>query len=316
MICANCGNQIPNNATVCPLCGMQYIQNNAQVQHVYQPAAQPIYQAASSTEKKKKSFFPAFIITLAMLVIAVVILVITGLKPKKGGSAAGSVEGNGFKSPIAAAEHYLEALRDGDVNEMLACCAVESLVDNYDAVACVERYTAIIPSFEVYVQESDFDRSLNIERRRAYLANQISRSVYVLSGSSFYIDNFAVSVSAYDSAKDLVEDILPTKLDKHTSTIIKIDEISDQELLGDKATDMREYFNSKIKGQYMDIYGCDDYASVSLQFECDGITYCFFADAAKYGGKWYICQLGGYNGSILGLPTTYGGIVPKSEVAH
>ncbi len=213
MICANCGNQIPNNATVCPLCGMQYIQNNAQAQPVYQPAAQPIYQAASSTEKKKKSFFPAFIITLAMLVIAVVILVITGLKPKKGGSgnSSASIEGNGFKSPVAAAEHYLEALRDCDVNEMLSCCAIESLVDNYDAVACAERLTALMPTVEVYVQESDFDRSLNIERRRAYLANQISRNIYVLSDCSFFLNNYAVSISSYGSAEELVKENLPTK---------------------------------------------------------------------------------------------------------
>ena len=105
-------------------------------------------------------------------------------------------ENEGYDSPEAAVEAYVEALNRGDVDDMLATFALESFVDRCDAEAAMQYFQSINPMLLAVVPaDGAYVRSLLINARRAQIANRLFQQYIQISAQ---LDN--VSVPLQDSA--------------------------------------------------------------------------------------------------------------------
>jgi len=89
-------------------------------------------------------------------------------------SASRRAEGEGFDSPQEAIFAYLTALRNSDFEQMIRTFSIESYVDNIDFEAFLYSRHIFSGYASIYINDLDFEYSMNIERRRNAIANSIS----------------------------------------------------------------------------------------------------------------------------------------------
>jgi len=62
------------------------------------------------------------------------------------------------------------------------------------------------------------------------------------------------------------------------------------------------------------LMNADDLKSIQMKLEIDGEDYIMYMNVAEYDGKWYNVEFGGVGANYMGLPTIYGGLVPKDDL--
>ena len=321
MICGKCGNEIKPGAKFCAKCG-------AGTQGAVNPATK---------QKRKPSFLVGFLCGfLAMLILA-------------GGAFAGwkllaepaeepvidegeetvrveelesareeRVEGAGFDSPQRAVGAYLEAMKTGDVNEMLATFAVETYVDHYDMAAAIDQTRAL--SFSAAKQQfqpvDSFTRDLNVIRRTSEISESFVWQYEVMSGKD--VDELLQIItlsesSPYDNGAEVAADIVNPDWLGDLDKII-IDEIHELSEFAVHFEDIHydERFTETVKA-WGSVYGCDEIRCMVVVLSYDNVDYYFAADVARYGNAWYMLDANGLCGTLMGMTVNSGGMTLTEE---
>ena len=318
MNCGKCGNEIKPGVKFCPVCGTsaQYAEN--------------------PTEKKKKGSFGIGFLCgfLALLILAGCAFAGWKMQAKpeekpvmneevirieeKEPALATQVEGEGFDSPRRAVGAYLEALKTGDVNEMLATFAVESYVDRYDMAASIDqsRVLSFSSAKQQFQTVDSFTRELNVIRRVSEISKSFVWQYEVLSGND--VDAMLQIIplsenSPYDTGAEVVADLMNPDWMKNLDKVIinEIHELSDFVADFDDITYNDKFTDSVEAWGY--VYGCDEIRCMVAVFEYDGVDYYFTADVARYADTWYMLDAGGMSGSLMGFPVNSGGMAPAEE---
>ncbi|MCQ2081229.1 MAG: zinc-ribbon domain-containing protein [Lachnospiraceae bacterium] len=302
MYCTNCNNQLPEGSEFCPVCGAKQLK-----------IVEPVVKVPSKA--KKKSNVPMIIISLILVVAVVVLFLFPGISPFSKGSLAGGsnrVEGRGANSPEEVLENYLEAMKNGDIDAMLACCAVESVVDNMDPEKVIDRSQVLSPYSQIYVNNGDVMRKINIENRRGWLTKEIYRQLFRLQDKDATFYGMVIAASEFDSIDDMIDEYFPSKTDRILPSIECKDTITLEKILrlrGEKVNDSIEK-NIKINKK---IYGCEEYYPLAIEFECDGEDFYIGADLVKYDSKWYIGDFSGIISLLAGAGVNQGGVLLESD---
>lgn len=219
-----------------------------------------------------------------------------------------TVESKGYKTPEKAVEAYLEGFKKMDLQQMVGTFAIDNYVDNYDFEGRLDRIRAYTYNLEIKLPNATtLAQDLNVESRRSNISTSILRQYVNLANPGF---NMA-------ELQDLREEGQPAKFadqfaqkleDVKTDTIVLKGFIPPEDLSEFYAMDKNQENMAKLA----EIYGADEIQSRGAVFEIGGEMYLMCVDTANYGGQWYIQELGGNIGAMLGLDAMGGGLCPLS----
>ncbi len=275
-----------------------------------QPVEAPRSAAPVSSPKPAKRTGRSLLFGLIGVVLGAVILAsvlfFTGMISfggAKSGTSGGKIEGPGYDTPEDAAKAYLEALKNQDVDAMVATFAVESYAENYDLQVMFERLQCYSPTLDMKLPAGrDYNNEINIEGRRAAILRLIESQYFLYNVPSASLD---VTTLLTDNP-NLISD-----MEKETKNYV----FSDLKITGTMAPEeMTDLYlsenNQENISKQVKPYGVDskDIANVVITFEADGDTWYFCPQMICYDGRWYIQTLTGNLSSLLGWAPSYGGL--------
>ena len=230
-------------------------------------------------------------------------------------SVAHSFECQGFESSEAAMAAYLEAMKAGDVQGMLATFAIETWVDAGDPQVFLEsRWTFIpnnvdgmgLPAGNPYV------RAIAVNGRYSSLVNALYRQYLLYSWPEAY-GAYTGEPLKLEGESD-VESFLSALSASTFSTSLTGMEIAD---FVDPATLSDMYLsetNQKTIARQTSGYGCAEVQDVVVRLKLDGEEWYQCMWVGRYGEKWYNLKLGGNIGVLLGVDSYAGGLFPASSL--
>ncbi len=222
-----------------------------------------------------------------------------------------TVEGEGFETQEEAVSSYIIGLIDGSVEEMLAACAVETYVDNYDPEKQIARNGALMPptTNNFYLPAADpLSRELNIETRRAALASTMKFQYLNIIKSAIVSPEFAgkpLPLKDFDSAADMLGKLYsdePVEIE-YTGMIIPAGMITD------KFYTYQMQLNI-ARAAYAD--NAQQLSSVAAILFVNDEPYLLTLGTERYNDRWYVT---GNNmlASVLGLNILTGGMCSVTE---
>lgn len=338
MICKSCGGELVQEVEFCTFCGGELLKSSElPVKETSIPtvsSVDPIQAtvplASPPTPPKSKSKYFLFGLGGAVLgaVLLAAILFVSGVislgntKTKNSSisaKAGTSIEGTGYDTPEEAAEAYLEALKNQDLDAMVATFAVESYVDNFDYEAYLNRLQAYSPGYRFsfsYPNNSEYIRQMNIATRVSLITQIIDLQYTVFNLPEVMTQGITIPLSDEEEVKNFI-----AEYEKATENYVFEDlkitgTLAPEEFLEAYAEDLVELYASDRYKEIMDnraiVLGLDgeDVANVVITFEANGQNWIFYPQLAKYEDKWYMESFVGNFGSLLGLNQYTGGIFP------
>ena len=105
--------------------------------------------------------------TFAMVLVVCMLLSFCGCGKKA------TIEGKGFETPEEAMIAFAEAIRSGDMDQILSVHAVETYVDRYDLEAYIDYTHTYLPTMDCPMPNTDANtRAMNIVFRQNTIARQ------------------------------------------------------------------------------------------------------------------------------------------------
>ena len=229
-------------------------------------------------------------------------------------SVSAATEGPGFSSPEGATEAYLQGLVDNDLEEMLAACAVETYVDNYNIGEEVSYSHSLwnTTADGLVPQKGEFTRELDIEVRRSRLVEMIRFQYLKLIGAeiqnvphvTYYEDDGTVDefLDSYFIADD--SEILSSI--RFTGTYLDVNDITCG--LFNSENNMINFRKSFAW------YGVDEAVCLAPVIEAGGEQYLLAIELGRYADKWYVLGFHGRLGILLNISYNDGGLASFDEL--
>lgn len=317
MNCKQCGYLLSENNSICPACGNEAIGTPGSEDQATPTVAQKIPLSETTTEsqthrsypnsssKKSNPFLKSLIFGVVGMAIGAAALFAIFLINGISSTGDAKIEGNGYDTPEEAAEAYLIALRDQDMDAMLSTFAIESYIENYDLNAMVERLQAYTPYMEVPFPNSiPYTKELNLEARRSSITHSISNQYQFFNEllKDFY---YGQTIVLHDYP-DLVDDMEEATEDYIFEDLEITGSMDPEDIIGL----YEEERNQENIAKQAKVFGAkaDEVANVVITFEADGEEYVFCPQLVEYDGRWYIQSLQGNVSFLIGLMVNQGGI--------
>ena len=216
-------------------------------------------------------------------------------------------ESEGYDSPEAAVEAYVEALNRGDVDDMIAAFAIESFVDRCDAETALQYLQSINPMLLAAVPVNGaYSRSLLINARRAQIANRLFQQYIQISAQ---LDNMAVPLQESAERQEMLEKFANSPANAWEGNVELVGWVNPA-LLSDKIAYPMNMVSAMLQSAY---YDPDDLAWMVAHLRLAGEDALLLLQCAKYGDRWYIAELSGIPGMALGIPVTAAGMIFASD---
>ena len=267
--------------------------------------------------QRKKYMLAKVSVGIMAVLLSISLVACSTAKPSETPTASGNglsltVEGAGFDSPEDAAKAFLEGLRDADLDRMISTFAVESYAGNYDFEAGLNRMRVYHPSQEMKIPNAnELAAAMNIESRRNSVANMLLRQYLFLCNPE--LDQSQPYMLADETEASKFTAQLNNNLNAPKFQTLKLLGFIPPEAISDQYLSEQNQYNIARQAE---VCGADQRVSRIAVFELSGNEYMLCLDAVDYGGKWYIAQLGGNIGNIMGIISTSMGTVPLSTEFH
>ena len=228
-------------------------------------------------------------------------------------------EGDGYTSPEAAVEAYLEFMNDGNVNGMISTFAIETYVDNYNTVAYLKNMHCASKSMYMGIpSSSSYSRDLLINQRHGKISQTLFDQYLYYSCRG---TNYEALAESATFALRTEEDINTFISCFDNSAVTKWIEGTISGNIIDTERYLYEHYGERSIEQYsrgienrLKYYSCNEYEDVMCIIDLGGEDYMLIMGCAQYGDRWYIVDIGGIAGVILGFTTYEGGLVPLSNM--
>lgn len=227
-----------------------------------------------------------------------------------GGDAAREpLEGPGFGSAEEAVTAYLEAMKNGDLEGMLATFAIETYVAEMDAQADLARMGVFQPSYGMRLPlGGDYQRQVAVAVRYGQLAESLASQWMLYSWPEGYAA-FGDESIAFQEDGDA--EAFLTELAENDAAArwqeMEVVGFVEPELMSTQYSD-----GAESRARQAASHGCDEIVSVVAKLDIGGEEWYQCMDAARYGEKWYNLSLVGYIGHLMGLSVYSGGLVPAA----
>ena len=222
-------------------------------------------------------------------------------------------EGEGYDSPEAAVEAYIEAFNAGDAWGMLSTFAVETAVDHVDQKAVVERMHAWPPATaEATPVFNDYSRDVAILARVGQLVDSLRQSMltyawpedygeYTGATVIFKSDNVSEEIEAFYAgfaASDFVD----------WAGKVSVTGYLTPEELGLAELFQNEKNQTRIE-QNRIMYGTDELAERAALLNVAGKQGVQFMQCARFGDRWYNYTTSGNLAILAGINKYCGGLL-------
>ncbi|MCL1900068.1 MAG: hypothetical protein FWG11_06110 [Promicromonosporaceae bacterium] len=238
------------------------------------------------------------------------LLLMAGCAADGAGPPPGAATTGGFDSPEAALAAYLEGMRDGDLDAMLATFGSAATVEHYNYVAALQRARFFTMNQTAPLPDTDsLARELNTALHRGQVAQ------FALLQRLYLADPLLMPGSATMFADD---DEAATFAETLAADLEAID-LSTIKILGFVAPgDITEHFGSAANQDLIDrmatVHGAAEMAAVVAVFTVNGETHLLLADAAELAGRWYLTAFGGNLGMLVGIGMLQQGIIALADL--
>lgn len=221
------------------------------------------------------------------------------------------VEGEGYDSPKEAVAALVRGLQNQSVDEMMASFAVESYVENFSLEQMIEVTGVYMTESGWFPGGSDLAMQLNREKRKTEISRQLSTQYENLVQAQ-YIES-EENIFRYEDGEETVSEFIETLFPYNfEELVIETDGvcIDPSFLIGSYASETMKK-NTQRQLEYLN---GDDIESVLPLIRVNGKTYLACIDTILYGDKWYVLELNGTMGSMMGLSEKYGGLLPVDDI--
>ena len=200
-------------------------------------------------------------------------------------------------------------MKSGDVEGMMGTFAIETYVKNYDLQATLERIgIMMISSPQLFPSGvNDFTDGINKWSRADSIASAIKLQYLTLlfPDSDLLGPGIRFETGDGDDIRALMRELSDDRIVSGLKNL-KILELEDPGSLS-------EHYNDDANRKNMDrqavCLGADELQSVVARVKLCGEEYLFCFDAVRYGGAWYLYNLSGNIGALLGIDSYAGGVM-------
>lgn len=216
------------------------------------------------------------------------------------------VEGPGFDTPEQAAEAYLDALRNADVDQLIATFAMETYVERFNFEKSLNRIKAYTPAMEQRLPPAnDFTKVVNLAQRQGNLAAAICRQYLAL-----FIDDMTILEGVpLPLTEEETAELARTLADPaclQALRTLRLVEFLPPAQLSDMYDSERNRENIAVRAA---MFGADELADVAARVEIGNRRYLFFFDVVRYGDRWYNLDHAGNLANLMGVSAFSGGIL-------
>ena len=243
------------------------------------------------------------------LLISLLALLLAAIPALGEGTETGSLEGPGFDSAEEAVSAYLEAMKKGDLEGMLATFAIETYVAEMDAQADLARMGAFQPGYGMRMPlGGDYQRQVAVAVRYGQLAERLAYQWTLFSWPEGYEEFGGTTISLTEDGDvgafltGLAENDAAARWQE-----MEVVGFVEPELMSTQYSD-----GAESRARQAASHGCDEIVSVVAKLDIGGEEWYQCMDVARYGEKWYNLSLVGYIGHLMGLSLYSGGLVPAA----
>lgn len=216
-------------------------------------------------------------------------------------------ESEGYDSPEAAVEAYVEALNRGDVDDMVAAFALETFMDHCDAETAMQRMQSISPvTLNTVPVNGAYSRSLLINARRAQITNSLMQQYIQISA---HLDGLTAPLQDAAARQEMLDRFANSPANAWEGNVT-LEGLVNPALLTDKIAHPMNLINGALQTAY---YGADDVAWEVAHLKLAGEDALLLLQCAKYGDRWFIAELSGIPGAVMGLPMNAAGMIFASD---
>ena len=278
--CLTCGARLPKGSAFCNVCGS------------------PV--PASAQEKPRRPLrLLSLLLGAALPILIALVLLFTGVLPIAAPAPTAEparLQGEGYDTPEAALQAYLDFLRQGDLDGMLSVFALESHASQMDFAASIEyspyNLTTGNYSSGPLPPVSDTARAFNLEGFRSAAARDLYQQYlyFMLRGTEYLNSSYQYFPSSKTETAE--REALAAALDREVS-------FSELQFLG--FVESEPYFTDRqaesfrrYQTRQLAAAGAEELRELSAEIRLDGEDFVLFFTLARYEGRWYILNLGNY----------------------
>ena len=300
MFCTRCGGALRQGAKFCPGCGAAC--------EAQQPA--PAAPEPPKPPLRKSRLLPGILLGAAAAAAVCAVLLLTGALSFGG---ADTVEGRGFSSPEAAAESYLEALRRGDLDGMLAAFAVESYTENLDQAAYLDASRVYSMQSAGLPDDNALAADLNAGLRKQNLLDQITLQYLTVTAATPELGEELTSPAGIHmdgTGREFLAAYVNPQAESWRTELEIGEPMAADAVMAACGADVSVHPSAAAYG-YLN---ADEVAYPAVPVEIGGRPYLFCPSAVSYGGRWYLLDLAGGISRFLGGSSLSGGMVPYPDL--
>jgi len=213
----------------------------------------------------------------------------------------GRLEGDGFATPEEAALQYLSGLKERNVEKMLRAFAIETYVENYDLELALEQMGVWMINMNAGLPgEIEMYNQLNAYLYYGTQVQSIRNGLLAFQWEGSRDPFGVISVNKDFESVAAAYDFLCSDRSERLETISDI-EFVDPLTVVDNTTPLTSERALAKQDQIRQRMGADELAYPCAMLKMDGSDYCFTCSAARYGDRWYLYDVPGYVGAIMGI---------------
>lgn len=208
------------------------------------------------------------------------------------------IEGEGFLSPKMAVKSYIQAMQNGNVQKMIASFAIESYIEQYKLEEFLLQMTVYNynMSSQSFPNTNNYTKTFNLIKRQNSISNKIAIQYIILTSHQELEALRLKRIKTEKEAMVLIDELGGSQNLEIMQSAHLVEFINPM--------DLSEYYDreatKKFIQQQQKVLGCQDLQSIVAKVNVNNKNYYFCFDVGRYNNKWYIINLNGVIGTLLG----------------
>lgn len=229
-----------------------------------------------------------------------------GVGWRSGNAVASSPPGAGSSAAAGEAmSRYLYSFALGDIDAATDAFAIDEFVDSFDFTAFLQRLQSYTPQNIPLPTDNPLNRHFNVLWRRGAIGGALLNQYFTIAKPE--LDRAMVVVLEGDEAvAGFVDDLSASMVVDAVAGLADHEIVDLAELSPELAA---ESANALENLPRREIVGADELVGVVARTTAGNRELLIVADAVRYGDAWYLDELGGHLGALIGLPFQFAGVV-------
>lgn len=213
----------------------------------------------------------------------------------------------GFDTPERAVAAYLDGLKNGDLEQMLAACATDIYMERRDFALLLSRMRGFPTSLIAVPNTNPFLRDIGRETRIRSLTQAILLQYVALLVPELTMGGDTLF---FEDRKE-IDEFRAYFGEERLGGLASLDILAlekGSEWVGSPET-YRTQMNMDGMARIARTHGADGFENIVASFRVGGRQFLFFPMVCRYGDKWLITDLVGNVGNLLGVSYSTGGMM-------